>query len=321
MKKLLLKTGLFLGASSLIYIVSVIIIGEFAPSMFKKNISYKIGAYGHLNTRLKEAKNTSNIDILFLGSSHSYRGFDPRIFKEHGFTSFNLGSSSQSHLQTELLLDRHLQKLNPKTVIYEVYPNVFTVDGVESTLDIISNEPNDLGSVLMALETFNIKVYNTLILSIYKNYTGYYDSFKEPKIKAEDTYINGGFVEKEIQFNSPSIKQSKQLTISPIQLKAFQRNLEKLKQQHVDVILVQAPINKNTYQSWENIEEFTEIMNSQKLPYYDFNKTIKLDDSLHFSDHHHLNQVGVKLFNKDLISTLNRDNHFDQMLAKDSDTE
>ena len=38
--------------------------------------------------------------------------------------------------------------------------------------------------------------------------------------------------------------------------------------------------------------------------YYNFNTLIKLDDSLHFYDPHHLNQLGVETFNAELIDLL-----------------
>jgi len=78
------------------------------------------------------------VDILFLGSSHSYRGFNPQYFS--GYKTFNLGSSAQTPIQTNLLLKRYLHQLNPKTIVYEVYPISLSIDGVESSSDIIAND-------------------------------------------------------------------------------------------------------------------------------------------------------------------------------------
>ena len=38
--------------------------------------------------------------------------------------------------------------------------------------------------------------------------------------------------------------------------------------------------------------------------YYNFNTLIKFDDSLHFYDPQHLNQLGVETFNAELIDLL-----------------
>ena len=96
-----------------IYLLLLVFWGELTPPLLKKNLNYKKGSYGHLYSRIRELKKTHDVDILFLGSSHTYRGFDPRIFARHGFHTFNLGSSSQSPIQTEILLKRYLDKLNP----------------------------------------------------------------------------------------------------------------------------------------------------------------------------------------------------------------
>ena len=95
----------------------------------------ELDSYGHMYSRISEIKNQEDVDILFLGSSHAYRGFDTRIFLENGYKSFNLGSSAQTPTQTKVLVERYLGSLNPELVIYEVYPKTFTMDGVESSLD------------------------------------------------------------------------------------------------------------------------------------------------------------------------------------------
>ena len=143
MKNFISNTVLFLLFLSIFYSTFLIIWVHYAPSRFKPNIIYNMGSYGFMYSRLSEIKNYENTNILFLGSSHAYRGFDTRIFLDKGLKSFNLGSSSQTPLQTKVLLKRYLERLNPKLVIYEVYPETFTIDGVESSLDIIANDKND----------------------------------------------------------------------------------------------------------------------------------------------------------------------------------
>src|SRR5690554_4580115 len=101
-------------------------------------------------------------------------------------------------MQTKVLLDRYLTSLNPKVVIYEVYPVVFTLDGVESSLDIIANDENDLNSIEMALKIDNIKTYNTLLYGFTCDFLSLNKSFIEPVVKGNDKYISGGFVEKKI---------------------------------------------------------------------------------------------------------------------------
>src|SRR5438477_3987320 len=65
------------------------------------------GGIGHTLQRLREVESVGSVDILFIGSSHAYRGFDPRLFAETGLTSFNLGSKAQSPLNSYFLLKHY----------------------------------------------------------------------------------------------------------------------------------------------------------------------------------------------------------------------
>ena len=55
-----------------------------------------MGNKGHLCSRIKDIRNYHDVDILFLGSSHSYRTFDTRTYEAAGYHCFNLGSSIQT---------------------------------------------------------------------------------------------------------------------------------------------------------------------------------------------------------------------------------
>ncbi|MRM82655.1 hypothetical protein [Riemerella anatipestifer] len=303
MKKFIFNTILFILFSSLCYFTLLFVWGRYAPSRFKSNINYHIGSYGHMYSRLSEIKKYGNVDILFLGSSHAYRGFDTRIFLENGYKSFNLGSSAQTPVQTKVLLKRYLDSLNPKLVIYEVYPETFTLDGVESSLDIIANDVNDLHSLRMAKKINSIKTYNTLIYGFICDLLGLNSSFSEQTIKGNDKYISGGFVEKELGFYKPTKFDKKEILLRDYQIESFDEIVQMLKDKKIELILVYAPIPKVNYRSYVNNSYFDSVMQTYST-YYNFNEIVSLNDSLHFYDSHHLNQNGVKIFNGKLIELL-----------------
>ncbi len=306
MKKLISNTLLFILFASLLYIPFLFAWGRYAPSWFKPNINYRIGSYGHMYSRLSEIKNYKDIDILFLGSSHTYRGFDTRIFLDSGYKTFNLGSSAQTPVQTKVLLSRYLESLNPKLVIYEVYPATFNMDGVESSLDIIANDINDSHSLEMALKINNIKTYNTLIYGFIRDLLGLNSSFSEPTIKGNDKYISGGYVEKELGFYKPTAFVKKKISLRDYQLESFSEVVQLIKNKNIELMLVYAPITKVNYDSYSNTTYFDSIM-KRYSNYYNFNEIIALNDTQHFDDAHHLNQNGVNIFNKKLIELLNED--------------
>ena len=70
--------------------------------------------------RFREIRDYKNIDLLFLGSSHSYRSFDTRLFTDAGYTSFNLGSALQTPFNSYYLLREYFDQLKPKVVILSV---------------------------------------------------------------------------------------------------------------------------------------------------------------------------------------------------------
>ena len=271
------------------------------PQSYKPNL--KFSRDGHLFTRINEAKSlTNDIDILFLGSSHSYRGFDPRNF--HGKKTFNLGSSAQTPIQTNVLLNRYLEKLNPKLIIYEVYPAyTFSSDGVESSLDLISNDKNDFYSFRMALELNNIDTYNTLSYMCISNLLNLNKTYEPIKIDNK-TYILGGYEETDISFNKSTDYLKQKWTFKDNQIKMFNQNIMLLRKKNIRTILVFAPISQRLYNSYTNNNQVDSIFNTYNLEYYNFNKLINLNDSLDFLDGGHLNQNGVNKFNQKLIEIL-----------------
>ena len=271
---------------------------------FKKNMNYKMGSYGHMFTRLQEADTISKVDVLVLGSSHAYRGFDPRVFQNHGISVFVLGSSSQTPLQALGLVQEYVPKIQPKLVVYEVYPGIFQNDGVESSLDILANHELSWNDVKMAFEIRHLKTFNVLVNDVFRETIGLNDNFTEPLTTSEDQYVKGGYVEK-IDFKDHKKKNFKEssYTLRPQQIEAFERIITYLKSLESEVVLVQAPISGHLYKTIKNNEEVDKLLSSYAL-YYNFNGKVNLDDQKDFYDNHHLTQSGVEKFNKVLIETL-----------------
>jgi hypothetical protein len=270
------------------------------------NLSYRQGG-GHALTRLQEAERTSDVDILFLGSSHTYRGFDNRIFSDHGYSTFNLGTSSQTPIQAEMLLDEYLLQFNPKTVVFEAYPVTLAIDGIESSLNIIANSSNGLPSCILALESKNIRVLNTLIFALSQQLFFSADKNEEDAKIRNDFYIKGGYVERPANLTHPRQLRTfadQRIDIPSSQTKALINIINKVEGSGARMVLVQSPIKKPYYESFLNMKQYNATLSSY-AEYYDFNLLLDLDDSSHYYDHHHLNQAGVNIFNEKLIAVLN----------------
>ncbi|MCW5849841.1 MAG: hypothetical protein KIT87_07140 [Anaerolineae bacterium] len=302
--RLLLRVLGFGVFASVFYTVLLTSLPRPLPTAVVRDLNVPRGGYGHNLTRMAEARTWGQVDILFLGSSHAYRGFDTRIFAQAGARSFNLGSSRQTPLQYEVLLKRHLSDLSPRVVIIEVEPHVFMSDGVEGALDLMANGPIDRDVLRLAWRIGHLRTWNALLHNGGKQVLGLGAADVEERRKGPDTYIPGGFVEQDMAYNTrvPGAGRA-DLTPRAMQLAALDRALAMLQAQGIEVLLVEAPVTSARYASYSDHARFADRMR-ERATYIDMNGAAELDDRLHFYDNHHLNQRGVELFNAALIDTL-----------------
>ena len=175
-------------------------------------------------------------------------------------------------------------------------------------LDLISNGPVDLLTLKMAMAVHKINVFNTLIYAFYCNSFKSAEEYIEPLVKGRDTYLPGGYVEKELKhYQGKATEEENKWIIYPHQKVAFEEMLALLKESNIPFYLVQSPITSTNYAAYQNNEALDSLYNAYGN-YINFNGLIALSDSLHFFDHHHLNKLGVEKFNLALIQHLNLDN-------------
>ncbi len=299
MKRFILKSVLFFAALVAGYCILVLAWGLYAPSWMQKNLVYKLGHKGHSYTRFQEVKKTNDIDLLFIGSSLCMRGFDTRIFESHGYKTFNLGSGGQSPVQTLWLLKQHIDHLKPELVVVEVNPYILSRDGVEPGLDLISNHDFEFSLADMVITTSNIKMMNTLIYSMMRQALGLNRDFTEERVRNDDTYVDGGFVEKKVErFDVENFWKEDRYILGPVdyQMEALKEIVDLLNKKNIPHLLVQPPVTsfllKEHQKAFEVDTFFTSIGR-----YINFNPHTYLNDTLHFFDSRHLNQEGVEIFN------------------------
>jgi hypothetical protein len=289
------------------YSVLIFITGSYAPKIFKKNLVYHNGGYGFTYSRLKDAGRLKNIDVLILGSSHAYRGLDTRIFNSYGIKAFNLGTSAQTPIQSKALVEIYIDSLNPKLVVLEANPNSFTSEGVESSLDVLANLPDiNFSAIKMAWHTGHIKAINTMIFTLLRSKI--YDNpvlLVEKEIVGPDTYIKGGgYVARTLSYNQPTEVSSKNFVPKQKQLGAFKDLIENLNNRNIESYIFRAPVSSEYYSAFDFKTNFKiDSLFSICGNYRNYNH-IKLNDSLHFYDAHHLNQRGADIFSHKLIQDI-----------------
>lgn len=311
MKTFLLRSAFYFLILCVGYFILVGLWGSVMPPPLRKNLPYKFGGKGFLYSRLQELNNTHDIDILFVGSSLSIRGFDPRIFSKYGYKTFNLGSGGQTPAQSEWLVKKYLSQLNPRLVIIEVNPYTLSRDGVEPALDLISNHHFEISLAGMVYQTTNIKVLNAFVYSFWHELSGGKRNYIEKSFKGDDSYIPGGFVEQRLtRFHPDNFKESEKQLLGavPAQEKALQHLVEYVKNNNTPLLLIQPPVSKfflHQHPGAFDSDPFYQSLGT----YFNFNHHHLLSDTVHFSDSRHLNREGVEIFNEYLINDiLNKEN-------------
>lgn len=239
------------------------------------------------------------------GSSHAYRGYDPRIFEQYNWKLFSLGSSSQTPVQTAYLFDKYISKFHPKLVIIDVYPILFKSDGVESVIDLVSNAELDADLVDLSLSQNNISVYNTLCyravsdaLDLNQNFT------EESPNETGDVYVSGGYVQSFGRFKGKSHYDETTYSFLPEQMAAFERIVNQLRNDKIPYLILQSTIPQAKYKHVTN-NAFADSYFSKFGFYRNANEALKLPDSC-FLDESHLNQSGVIHYNKYVVDLIKK---------------
>lgn len=303
MKQLLRNIILFL---PLALCFTVLMLWIFGGTGYLQNVTYRLGHDDHLHTKVLEARQVHDVDVLFLGSSHAYRTFDPRIYAQRNLRTFNLGSSNQTPLQTEVLLHSLLDSLRPRLVVFEVHPDIMAHDGVEAAIYQLCNVPPCWAMVPMALRTHNMRVWATAAYAIPHNLCSEeYKRFVEP----QGMYVPGGYVEHEPATYSPQPIPATVIRPLPQQLDALHRCTRMFERRGIPYLLLEVPDTRVMLDAYTNLADFQSRMSGYGK--FCFMPLSSLNDSLHFYDREHLNSAGVNLYNNFIcdsliIPTLNR---------------
>ena len=314
MKKLIKILFIHLMAVSIIYIAFTAVVGITGVDKYVRNIVNLEGAYGYLQPRLKNAKNTKS-DIIVLGSSHAYEGIDPKLFEDTKYSVYNLGSSGQNPLVSYHILKEYAPFLEPKYLILEVYWSTYCSEGVtEACVDIISNDQLNSNYFSMALSSLKPKVINTFFSQWFRQIANI------PERPQQDIFnqINHerGFTELEGVADKASLMNlgTARPKVNANKLRYIEKMVEYCKMNGIKPILIRTPVTKAYFNTLITYDEVTKpiltICNKYNVDFIDYNRdsTLELTNE-NFADKNHLNISGVKIFNNQLSNDL-IDSHF-----------
>lgn len=252
----------------------------------------------------------NSIDLLFVGSSHSYCAFNSRLFDHYlKCNSLNLGTSSQPLSVTYSAILEILKRQNPKIIIIEVYPIVRkpSVVALRSHLDTMRFSVNKFTLIKNSLPI--IEWGNHFTNTIY-----YHSRWKEfNNLRKEDkSYENwGGRIENKgflgyawdfmktsltytIYENEYNNAFSSSFVISKKSLKLLENLFKICQKRGIKIILTSPPVigDYDTLNILYNLP-LKNLMLKYNVDSVDFNNRNKKYEKLCFLDNNHVSLAGA----------------------------
>ncbi len=295
-----------------LFIIVITPVKSFVP-----NIKTNTGGPGHSLLRFREAQETKNIDILFIGSSHTSKGFDNRLFAQHNLRTFNMGTGLQTPQNSYYLLQEYVPEMRPKKIIMELFWDVLAYEnGTEACIDITSNAPLSSEIIKMNVETKQFKLINSMLAGYLSRSLKPLNLAEQQKIKGE-TYISGGYLEgshnDDYTRTSIAAIKNNNVVLQQKQLDYIVKISAYCKSQGIPLLFVTAPVPQELLNSISNYTAITdEIRNMTTLnknEWINFNDPVyrdqlKLVTITDFDDANHLSQQGVIKFNTLLLNAI-----------------
>jgi hypothetical protein len=238
-------------------------------------------------------------EAIVLGSSHAYRGYDPRIFEEANIRLFNAGSSSQNTLVSRALTEHILQPSAQQLYLIDVYDKVWSGDGIESCNRLIQNSISHDFSLDLAFYPLDLRKINQYSTWLFSNTT-----VKE--VEAKD-YVRLGYCSQQDTLTKAPEALPSPETINPLFEQQLKKTMELLDRAGASYIFVShpQPVTQGLQTYHAPLKKIVEnIAKASNTFYLDYTLDSRFADYGYFADANHLNQRGVDLFNTILIKDL-----------------
>jgi len=305
MKKVLIN-GLLFGAITIVaYLLLFAVLFFIKPSgvpFIYRATQGNLSEGGGTWLKLHQFDKVKEWDVIVLGSSHAYKGYDPAVFAGHGLEMYNLGTSNQHMMCSYYIAKNTLTNKNCKLVILDLYDRVFSNEMIESMSDIIQNTPDDKTAIDIALSTPDIRAINMITLRFFNKTTIplNYDTLG---------YVRGYQVAK--QFIHPSKADKKKVAFryrtNERQVRYLDKLIAYLKEEGIPVVVAEHPLPKiYTVRDHDLFKaDITPILEKHDVKFLDYtNDNEFIHNLVYFSDENHLNHLGVPKYNERLLTDL-----------------
>lgn len=282
---------------------------------------------------MHELYEQENIDVLFLGSSHSYRSINTAILDEEweGVNTFNAGTSSQNLVGSYYLLREAAKENRISTVYLEVFyelqkynPDYQSPTAAYIISDYMKPSVNRMtylwdsggkdylahGLILARRNWQDLFTPSKIVKLVERKSRPEYRNYAYVKLE-DDKYEGKGFVRNYKEVGPWGFSANE--LFAPISEDAIeeanQKYLNKIidfcQKEEIELVFYSAPMSDFRLRGIGNYDSYIAQMNAflkdRNVPYYDFNlyqsRFLDLDNSC-FMDDHHLNGKGADLFSR-----------------------
>lgn len=280
----------------------------------------------------------NSLDMVFIGSSHSYCTFDPEIFDSTlGTSSFQMGTPLQHADTTYYSLQEIYRTQTPKVVVMELYWDVvdddFEMKQANSFFEVLENPSLKAEYIKEVFPLGEKAKYFLLPLRFQQDYFAYEANELEKTIEekyqvekkkkqaqqGEEYYRSKGYVYCDMGMLPDEYNKTNQYRdldgekweFSKKQ-KKYIKNIARLcEEKGSQLVLVTAPIANVSLDYIENYpsihDKLADFAKDLEVPYIDYN-WINLKDGFlsnqHFRDDAHLNHSGVEIVDQHFIGWL-----------------
>lgn len=257
----------------------------------------------------------NSVRLLFLGSSHAYRSFDPEPFDRASGRgpSFNMGSSAQTPITGYFVLREVLKTQRPQVLVFELYWNAFEnreqfvnatynfeyirSPGVKADFLLRGYAPADWVYFLAPPLRYRHNIEDTLRLLAGKKLRDNGDRYAGSGYVENAGIADPKTLEKKNPFEGyrfePSNLYGKQL--------AYLEKIARLCEEYgIRLVFVTAPLPETSCSQIENYRDihnyFQKIADAWDVPYFDYNLIAEREGLFSpddFKDADHLNRTGA----------------------------
>lgn len=266
---------------------------------------------GEKHKYFDELVNQKQLNLLFLGDSHTEVSINPELIDNN---SFNYAFSGEGgYIEAYYRLKRLIieEKIIPKYVVLEVdYSFRETNSAIESferdlyfaRKDFSFNDFLNYGKI--SLET---------IISYYWGFIGRGKLILLP-FYSEDRQINSlGYTFNDLNYHSPKVLNDKKIKEfeKDFEFNYLNKILNLIKENNINLIIIRYPLTpENRYYEIKSLEQYNKEVQKNiefELQEYDYvflDYMEVFDDDFYFADKTHLNNFGAKEFSKKLRQDL-----------------